>query len=102
MFNRTNEDTDDFKKKRDVEAEKMRRNNRDEIFSKRRNILTQDDPRQTNFDAEPSRKDRTLIVDERYHSEIETYMSLHSAFFALPTLWTFFQISSLPSTTPIS
>lgn len=68
MFNRTNEDTDDFKKKRDVEAEKMRRNNRDEIFSKRRNILTQDDPRQPNFDAEPTRKDRILIVDDRYHS----------------------------------
>ena len=38
MFNRVDE-TSDFRKKREAEAEQIRKTNRDEIFSKRRNIL---------------------------------------------------------------
>jgi hypothetical protein len=64
----------DFKKRRDVETERMRKNNREEIFSKRRNILTNDNkaPSESQIEVETAKKDRLLIVDERYRKEIET------------------------------
>jgi hypothetical protein len=52
----------------------MRKNNREEIFSKRRNILTNDNkvPSESQIEVETAKKDRLLIVDERYRKEIET------------------------------
>ena len=57
------EETDDFKKRRDAEAEKIRRSNRDEIFSKRRNIITQDGNNNSTLDQDHSKKERLLVVD---------------------------------------
>lgn len=57
------EETDDFKKRRDAEAEKIRRSNRDEIFSKRRNIITQDGNNNFTLDQDHSKKERLLVVD---------------------------------------
>lgn len=41
MFNSTSQQQyhDDYKKNRDARMEQMRKNNREEMFSKRRNIL---------------------------------------------------------------
>lgn len=55
------EDTDDFKKRRDAETEKIRRSNRDEIFSKRRNILSEGT--NSGLDQQNFKKERLLIVD---------------------------------------
>lgn len=63
----------DFKKRRDQETEKIRKNNREEIFSKRRNILAneQRNPQASNLEMETPKKDKLLIVDERYRKDIE-------------------------------
>lgn len=60
----------DFKKKRDAETEQIRRKNREEIFKKRRNVLSPDT--QQHIEIEPAKKDRLLIVDERYRPQIES------------------------------
>jgi hypothetical protein len=70
MFSKGQEEGEDFKKRRDAEAEKIRRSNRDEIFSKRRNIISQEGNNNAGFDQENTRKDRILVVDERFRSEI--------------------------------
>lgn len=59
----------DFKKRRDAEAEHIRRKNREEIFSKRRNILNTEKSG-SSIEMEPAKKDRLLIVDERYQPQI--------------------------------
>ena len=65
MFGKQQDDLDDFKKRRDAETEKLRKGNREEIFSKRRNILTQES-NTSNIDLEQQRKERLLVVDDRY------------------------------------
>ena len=77
----------DFKKRRDAETEHIRRKNREEIFSKRRNILNSDN-RQSPIEIEPAKKDRLLVVDERYRPQIETYPSPDPASSECPTRWT--------------
>jgi len=59
------EEASDFKKKRDTQVDKLRKNNREEIFSKRRNILI-GEPVNNHTESqviETSRKEKHLIVD---------------------------------------
>lgn len=74
MFSKVQEEGEDFKKRREAETEKIRRSNRDEIFSKRRNIITEEGNNNSGFDQENIKKDRILIVDDRFRNEIETYI----------------------------
>jgi hypothetical protein len=49
----------------------LRKSNREEIFSKRRNILTgENNTPGSTFEVE-SKKEKFLIVDDRYRKEIE-------------------------------
>lgn len=77
MFNTTSQqpDLDDFKKTRDARTEQFRKNNREEIFSKRRNILASDNRTSQGIfiEPEPVKKERLLIVDENFRGEIERY-----------------------------
>lgn len=96
MFNKSQqqEEPADFKKKRDTEADKLRKNNRDEIFSKRRNILTGADTTPSNTFEVENKKDRLLIVDERYRAEIEQYPPFYLGFCVPSIQWTTSLISS--------
>ncbi len=51
----------------------MRKSNREEIFSKRRNILANDQKASlsSGLEVETGKKDKMLIVDERYRKELE-------------------------------
>lgn len=96
------EETDDFKKRRDAETEKIRRSNRDEIFSKRRNILLGESNNSAALDQEQFKKERILIVDERYRKELEKYLPAYLVSSEPPTPWMALAISLPPSENKMS
>lgn len=69
MFKKENDEIDDFRKKREEYAINIRRNNREEIFNKRRNII--------DCSSKSEQTDEMKnIVDLRYIKEIKQYIIL--------------------------